>query len=75
MSQKLTTRISSPHVVIHINQCLQDHASETQLMEFPSTRATEMDITMIGLQNAGKTSLLRVLAVRLYIVSERLVHC
>jgi len=25
--------------------------------------ATEMDITMIGLQNAGKTSLLRVLAV------------
>jgi GTPase SAR1 family protein len=27
-------------------------------------RATEMDITMIGLQNAGKTSLLRVLAVR-----------
>jgi hypothetical protein len=32
----------------------------------PSTnRATEMDITMIGLQNAGKTSLLRVLAVSL----------
>lgn len=28
-------------------------------------RATEMDITMIGLQNAGKTSLLRVLAVGL----------
>ena len=27
------------------------------------TRATEMDVTMIGLQNAGKTSLLRVLAV------------
>ncbi|KAI9767427.1 MAG: ADP-ribosylation factor-like protein 8B-A [Geoglossum simile] len=27
-----------------------------------SPRATEMDITMIGLQNAGKTSLLRVLA-------------
>ena len=26
-------------------------------------RATEMDVTMIGLQNAGKTSLLRVLAV------------
>jgi hypothetical protein len=26
-------------------------------------RAAEMDITMIGLQNAGKTSLLRVLAV------------
>lgn len=29
----------------------------------PAHRATEMDITMIGLQNAGKTSLLRVLAV------------
>jgi len=29
-------------------------------------RATEMDITMIGLQNAGKTSLLRVLAVSPY---------
>lgn len=28
-----------------------------------SSRATEMDVTMIGLQNAGKTSLLRVLAV------------
>lgn len=27
------------------------------------TRATEMDVTMIGLQNAGKSSLLRVLAV------------
>lgn len=26
-------------------------------------RATEMDVTMIGLQNAGKTSLLRVLSV------------
>jgi GTPase SAR1 family protein len=32
-------------------------------------RATEMDITMIGLQNAGKTSLLRVLAVRLPFIS------
>jgi ADP-ribosylation factor-like protein 8 len=28
-----------------------------------SCRATEMDVTMIGLQNAGKSSLLRVLAV------------
>lgn len=27
-------------------------------------RATEMDVTMVGLQNAGKTSLLRVLSVR-----------
>ena len=26
--------------------------------------ATEMDVTIVGLQNAGKTSLLRVLAVR-----------
>lgn len=31
-------------------------------------RATEMDITMIGLQNAGKTSLLRVLAVSALVV-------
>jgi len=30
---------------------------------YDADRATEMDITMIGLQNAGKTSLLRVLAV------------
>ena len=28
-----------------------------------ASRSTEMDVTMIGLQNAGKTSLLRVLAV------------
>jgi len=32
------------------------------ILFFPA-RAAEMDITMIGLQNAGKTSLLRVLAV------------
>lgn len=32
-------------------------------------RATEMDVTMIGLQNAGKSSLLRVLAVRLFSLS------
>jgi tRNA U34 5-carboxymethylaminomethyl modifying GTPase MnmE/TrmE len=43
-------------------------------------RATEMDITMIGLQNAGKTSLLRVLAVsdRILIRTtsvRRDVHC
>jgi tRNA U34 5-carboxymethylaminomethyl modifying GTPase MnmE/TrmE len=30
---------------------------------FRERRATEMDVTMIGLQNAGKSSLLRVLAV------------
>ena len=28
-------------------------------------RASEMDVTMIGLENAGKTSLLRVLSVRI----------
>lgn len=34
-----------------------------------------MDVTMIGLQNAGKTSLLRVLSVRMPIISEnRPVH-
>lgn len=32
-------------------------------------RATEMDVTVIGLQNAGKTSLVRVLAVWLLIFS------
>ena len=32
--------------------------------DFLYFRSTEMDVTMIGLQNAGKTSLLRVLAVR-----------
>jgi ABC-type phosphate/phosphonate transport system ATPase subunit len=31
---------------------------------YRNERATEMDVTMIGLQNAGKSSLLRVLAVR-----------
>lgn len=38
------------------------YRSET-LIAHDLHRATEMDITMIGLQNAGKTSLLRVLAV------------
>jgi hypothetical protein len=33
-------------------------------------RATEMDITMIGLQNAGKTSLLRVLAVSPFLMRK-----
>jgi ABC-type phosphate/phosphonate transport system ATPase subunit len=36
-------------------------------------RATEMDITMIGLQNAGKTSLLRVLAVRIPTVPPNII--
>ena len=39
-------------------------------LDFSFSRATEMDITMIGLQNAGKTSLLRVLA-----VSDRVFLC
>jgi ADP-ribosylation factor-like protein 8 len=29
--------------------------------------AMEMEVTMVGLQNAGKTSLLRVLAVSVYV--------
>lgn len=33
------------------------------ILDFFPCRATEMDVTMIGLQNAGKSSLLRVLAV------------
>ena len=37
-----------------------------------SYRATEMDITMIGLQNAGKTSLLRVLAVSSFQIGKSL---
>lgn len=46
-------------LVIPINQPANDHSS------LVFCRATEMDVTMIGLQNAGKSSLLRVLAVRL----------
>lgn len=42
---------SNNRLKMAIDRCLSVH------------RATEMDITMIGLQNAGKTSLLRVLAV------------
>jgi len=44
----------------------------TKLTTDATPRATEMDITMIGLQNAGKTSLLRVLAVRH--VPDRILH-
>lgn len=39
-----------------------------------TSRATEMDITMIGLQNAGKTSLLRVLAVSAVRIGKPSVH-
>lgn len=38
-------------------------------------RATEMDVTMIGLQNAGKTSLLRVLAVSASVYLSMCRHC
>ena len=34
-------------------------------------RALEMEVTMVGLQNAGKTSLLRVLAVSLTLGRHR----
>jgi hypothetical protein len=36
----------------------------TQPPDLTTSRALEMEVTMVGLQNAGKTSLLRVLAVR-----------
>jgi len=41
------------------------HRSQIRcLLTSPSlSRATEMEVTIVGLQNAGKTSLLRVLAV------------
>ena len=44
-------------------------------MFYSTGRATEMDITMIGLQNAGKTSLLRVLAVSTLSESPKIQHC
>ena len=44
--------------------CRRQFVSRRKLTGAILGRATEMDITMIGLQNAGKTSLLRVLAVR-----------
>jgi hypothetical protein len=40
------------------------HRSQIRLANIPVfVRATEMEVTIVGLQNAGKTSLLRVLAV------------
>jgi len=42
-------------------RCGAGTSDEDKLIE--RARATEMDVTMIGLQNAGKTSLLRVLSV------------
>ena len=42
----------------------------TRVLTIISYRATEMDITMIGLQNAGKTSLLRVLAVSIFPIGK-----
>lgn len=49
-----------------VGGCSAAAATATVLTLAAACRATEMDITMIGLQNAGKTSLLRVLAVRHY---------
>jgi GTPase SAR1 family protein len=43
-----------------VNDLIYLHSLHNQA---DSCRSKEMDITMIGLQNAGKTSLLRVLAV------------
>lgn len=40
------------------------HALTSESVFLERCRATEMDVTMVGLQNAGKSSLLRVLAVR-----------
>lgn len=39
------------------------HQSMEKLLAYFVSRATEMEVTIVGLQNAGKTSLLRVLAV------------
>ncbi|CZR68876.1 probable ADP-ribosylation factor 3 [Phialocephala subalpina] len=47
------------HVVPSVARRIRTSSSSLKLRD---NRATEMDITMIGLQNAGKTSLLRVLA-------------
>jgi signal recognition particle GTPase len=53
---------SQESIIIHtVKRELEPHNIDTNLS--CANRATEMDITMIGLQNAGKTSLLRVLAV------------
>ena len=37
--------------------------------------ATEMDVTIVGLQNAGKTSLVRVLAVSRRLVGSQFHSC
>ena len=51
-----------PNYSLHL--CTLQHSVQSSiLIKYSKNRATEMDITMIGLQNAGKTSLLRVLAV------------
>jgi hypothetical protein len=50
-------------VVYRDPERLQQASTILMMLTEIRDRATEMDITMIGLQNAGKTSLLRVLAV------------
>jgi 50S ribosomal subunit-associated GTPase HflX len=56
-----TAQIKSQLVIVNVIDQPANHRSSLVLC-----RATEMDVTMIGLQNAGKSSLLRVLAVRLF---------
>jgi len=65
----VSTLCEHKNVVIVIEQTKSNYAIHLSSNSLDCTdkplslyRATEMDITMIGLQNAGKTSLLRVLA-------------
>ena len=59
---KLSNKNTLPHIVAPASSC--------QAQGLTESRATEMDVTMIGLQNAGKTSLLRVLAVGLMLYAS-----
>jgi GTPase SAR1 family protein len=59
---------SHPSVSAHRKSKVEGDHDCTCLLTTSSCRATEMDITMIGLQNAGKTSLLRVLAVSPFLI-------
>lgn len=63
---------TSSHPLPRKKQNCSDDDGKSQMLTALPCRATEMDITMIGLQNAGKTSLLRVLAVSALSVLGRL---